>query len=333
MDLIVAGGGPAGLTAAIVAARAGMKVCVYEPRRGPIDKACGEGLMPNGLRDLLALGVNPPGITVTGIRWISSEDGTTVDGALAHPARGVRRTTLHQLLLEAALDANVAMRSEPFSLGRSAAPWIIGADGLHSPLRRALGMWRPPRYPLRYGMRRHVRMPVWTNHVEVHFADRAEAYVTPVASDLVEVAFLFEPPATFDTLLAKFPSLVERLRGRPWVTSVRGAGPFEQRVKQRVIGNVLLVGDAAGYVDPITGEGVALGIATAKAAVASILANDAPGYEATWRALTRRHRLVTTALLRVARRRSLRRSMLRLAAARPSLFERALVSATDAAAA
>ena len=94
---------------------------------------------------------------------------------------------------------------------------------------------------------------------------------TPVADDLVGVAILFRDIGSvhgagirYDSLLTRFPELKARLAGMEPASSVRGAGPFEHRVASRVKGNVLLVGDAAGYLDPLTGEGVALGLATAE---------------------------------------------------------------------
>ena len=94
----------------------------------------------------------------------------------------------------------------------------------------------------------------------------AEAYVTPVGPHLVGVAFLFDPEFgarngktdtrnRYERLLDAFLSQGAAHQSR---TAIRGAGPFEQRVRARVQGRVLLIGDAAGYLDPITGEGFAL---------------------------------------------------------------------------
>jgi flavin-dependent dehydrogenase len=175
-------------------------------------------------------------------------------------------------------------------------------------------------------------------HVEVHFANDAEAYVTPVANDLVGVAILFEDAALsasdapssggaaarFDALLSRFPHLSERLMASEAVTPVRGAGPFEHRVKQRVVQNVLLIGDAAGYLDPLTGEGIALGAATAHAAIEALRAEDPLSYERRYHQITRRYFSLTSALLSVVRHPRLHRPLIRVAHAVPGLFDSAL---------
>lgn len=72
IDLLVAGGGPAGLATAIHAARAGLDVVVAEPRPGPVDKACGEGLMPAAVHALADLGVAVGGRPLRGIRYVDA---------------------------------------------------------------------------------------------------------------------------------------------------------------------------------------------------------------------------------------------------------------------
>ncbi|MBX3225860.1 MAG: FAD-dependent monooxygenase [Labilithrix sp.] len=362
-DVVVAGGGPAGLAAAIHAAHAGLRVLVVDPH-GPasIDKACGEGIMPGGVDALRRLGVRPEGRPFVGIRYALAADpaceafGNFPIGS----GLGVRRTALSGALLDRAAMAGVRFREgrvagftqegdEVTLADGTRARWLIAADGLRSPIRRALKLSAPPRHAPRFGLRRHYAMSPWTMHVEVHLAADAEAYVTPVADDLVGVAILFGgaiggadpslehgagrgvelPPehgagARYDALLRRFPALSARLAGAEAASAVRGAGPFEQRVSRRVAGNVLLVGDAAGYLDPLTGEGVALGLATAEAAVDAIRADDPASYDARYDAITHRYFTLTSALLAVVRRPALHRPLIRAARAWPSMFDRVL---------
>jgi flavin-dependent dehydrogenase len=351
-DVIVSGGGPAGLAAAIHAARAGLDVVVFDPHGpGAIDKACGEGIMPGGVEALQSMGVSPAGRPFMGIRYVLADDPTCeafgnfpLGGGL-----GVRRTVLSEALHARAQRVGVRFRQESISSftqtadevtlsDGTAARWLIAADGLRSPIRRALDLELSPTHPLRFGLRRHYALSPWSMHVEVHFAGDAEAYVTPVADDLVGVAILFEDAAAstsgapssrgaaarFDALLSRFPHLSERLMAAQVVTPVRGAGPFEHRVKQRVVQNVLLIGDAAGYLDPLTGEGIALGAATAQAAIEALRAKEPASYERRYHEITRRYFTLTGALLAVVRHPRLHRPLIRAAHAMPGLFDTAL---------
>ena len=155
--------------------------------------------------------------------------------------------------------------------------------------------------PARYGLRQHYGIRPWGDHVEVHWGTHGEAYVTPVADDLVGVAVLSKQRNAWSDSLAEFPDLRERLDGAPVVTSVRGAGPLRQRTTRRVAGRVLLAGDASGYVDALTGEGISLGLAHARAAVAAFAAGDPQSYERSWRVASRRYALLTHTLVQVTR--------------------------------
>ena len=332
-DLLVIGGGPVGLATALLAVREGLEVTVWEPREGAVDKACGEGLMPGGLRALAELGVDPEGEPLSGIDYLA--DGRSARAAFrAGPGRGVRRTTLHDTLRTAALDSGVRIlprrmtrvahdRSGVRLNGEAPVGHVVAADGLHSPTRRALGLQGRPAAVRRYGQRVHVSTAPWTSYVEVHWGPHAEAYVTPVASGLVGVAVLSSRRAPFAEHLAGFPGLARRLAGAP-LGSVRGAGPLWQRTRRRVEGRVLLVGDAAGYVDALTGEGITLGLAQARAAVAAVVAGDLRRYEDDWKSLTRSYRLLTAGLLAVGQTPLLRRGVVPAAAALPGVFAAAV---------
>lgn len=332
IDVLVAGGGPAGLAAGVHAALAGLEAVVVEPRTTPVDKACGEGVMPSGVAALRALGVEAGGRELRGICYV---DGTTRAQApfRGHSGLGIRRTTLHSALHQRALDLGVRMlpgkigevrqNADTVTAAGTTARWLIAADGLHSPLRRSLGLELPSRPHGRYGLRRHYNVEPWTDFVEVHWSPHGEAYVTPVGDDLVGVAVLSRNRRGYDEHLADFPTLTKSLRG-PAVTEVRGAGPMRQRVQHRVAGRVLLVGDAAGYLDALTGEGIALALATAGAAIRCLAANRPDAYERAWARLTRRHRLLTGALLAASSRPGTARLIAPAASRMPPLFSAAV---------
>jgi flavin-dependent dehydrogenase len=332
IDVVVAGGGPVGLASALLAHRVGLSVVVLEPREGVIDKACGEGLMPGAVAALADLGVDPLGWPLQGIRYVDGSTSAAADFR-AGLGRGVRRTTLHAALRERAAAAGIPLRpvgvtdvrqdDEGVTVDGLRGRYLLAADGLHSPVRRLVGLDRPIGHSRRFGLRRHVRMAPWTSYVEVHWADGVEAYVTPVAAELVGIALLSERRMPFDDQLATIPALRERLEGLD-ATKVRGAGPLRQRSRRRVAGRVLLVGDASGYVDALTGEGIALGIAQARAAVRSIRLGQPWAYELAWERITWRYRLMTSALVSATRIPTVRGSIVPASARLPRVFASAV---------
>ena len=334
-DLVVAGGGPVGMAVALHAHRAGLDVVVREPRPGPIDKACGEGLMPGALADLAALGVDPRGHDIAGIRYLDGLGGPAGVAARfdAGPGRGVRRTVLHAALAEQLAAAGISVEPRPVRSLRDCGDhlvvdgeqtrYLVAADGLHSPTRRLVGLEAArPGGRRRFGLRCHVQQAPWSDHVEVHWSSHAEAYVTPVADDLVGVAILTGRGEGFDEALADFPVLRERLTGER--TRVRGAGPLRQKVRARSAGRVLLVGDAAGYVDALTGEGITLGLAQARAAVACLAADRPDRYDRVARRIGLRPELLTHALLLATGSQVVRRRLVPAAQRLPWVFSTAV---------
>jgi flavin-dependent dehydrogenase len=323
-DLLIVGGGPGGLATALHARRQGLSVIVAEPRVTPIDKACAEGLMPGGLAELTSLGIDPPGLPFRGIAYLS-EHRRAEARFCGRPGRGVRRTTLHAALAARAKEQDIewistrVTRVDQDANGVMAAgvraKWLVAADGLHSAVRRAVGINAVAGKPRRYGVRWHYQVPAWSEFVEVHWSPWGEAYVTPVEPDLVGVAILSRHRPD----LAWFPRLAHHLRGAP-PGHPRGCGPLRQVVSHRVAGRVLLVGDAAGYEDALTGEGISLAVRQAGAAVTAIL-NEAPSsYEAAWGRITRDYRLLTRALVLATAPRVGRRAVVPAASVLPGVF-------------
>ncbi|MCH9642597.1 MAG: NAD(P)/FAD-dependent oxidoreductase [Actinomycetia bacterium] len=305
IDLLIAGGGPAGLATAIHAARAGLEVTVIEQRTGPIDKACGEGLMPHAVRQLNLLGARPAGKKFRGVSYFDTHRSVTAQFG-SGPGLGVRRNILHTALQREAAEAGVSVLhdkvgtivqdGESLTVNGIRARYLAAADGLHSPIRAGLGLDGPAGSTRRWGIKRHIALAPWSEYVEVYWSQHTEAYVTPVADDCVGIAILTSQRGRFDQHLAAFPSLRERIDGHPHGPD-RAAGPLRQKVRGRVAGRVLLVGDAAGYVDALTGEGLGLAFAAARLLVDSVVADRPGDYERQWRRTTRRYRLLTAGML------------------------------------
>lgn len=308
IDLLVAGGGPGGLATATHAAKAGLDVVVVERRPGPIDKACGEGLMPHTVKQLKKIGVSPHGKAFRGITYLDSTRSVRANFRSGE-GLGMRRTALSEALHDAASSAGVrivhgdigevSQDASSVRCGDLRARYLAAADGLHSPIRRSLGLDLPSRGRRRWGIRRHFQIAPWSDTVEVYWAHDTEAYVTPIAEDSVGVAILTSRQGRFDDHLAEFPALAARLTGVPH-DSDRAAGPLRQRVRSRTSGRVMLVGDAAGYVDALTGEGMGIAFGGAELLVKCVLA-DAPGdYDRQWRQMSRRYRALTAGLLQAS---------------------------------
>jgi len=350
-DVAIVGAGPAGLAVAIGLRLRGIDVVVAERAHGPVDKACGEGVMPLGIARLDELGVlahldltrTAP---IRGIRYVN-ENGVSACATLpGGGGLGIRRVALSAACFARAREVGVEIREGCTArwLGRDesgaqqlllddepiAARFLVAADGLSSTLRKQAGLDRGgPRSSRRCGMRRHFHTPPWTDHVEVHFSDNVEAYVTPLGRDEVGIAFLWDEAKRphgggFENMMQLFPVLATRVVNRRASSATRGAGPLRQRVRAVVADDFALVGDAAGFVDAITGEGISLGVETATALVADFATRGGGilhGYAEAHARAFRNYRLLTTALLALAHRPSLRRAAIATLARRPGVFQ------------
>jgi len=346
-EVLVVGGGPAGLATAIAARQAGFEVDVLERSVPPIDKACGEGLMPSGRDALGILGIDVEalgGFPFQGIRYI---DGVELAEGLfsSRPGLGVRRLELHRELQRRAEEVGVrchwghSVRSLDLGVGPPvlhtdagnwSADWLVAADGLHSRLRKWAGLEGRPCSLERFGVRRHYSIEPWSEFVEVYWTDRCEAYVTPVSQEEVGVAMLWSGgKANFDDLLGEFPHLQSRLGNARASSKDRGAGPFRQRVRAVTRGNIALVGDASGYLDALTGEGLAIAFRQALALVEAIRARDLGSYRRAHRRIVRSPETLTKLTLLLSRHPRLRRKVIRILADDPSLFSSFLALQND----
>lgn len=343
-DVVVIGGGPAGLATAIAAGRQGLRVEVLERFQTPIDKPCGEGLLPNGLAALEALGVNAaelPSRELEGIRYVDGE--TVAEGPFcSRLGRGIRRLVLHEALagraeeVGARLSWGVTVKgiesvgdrwSVATSEDRREARWLVGADGLSSRVREWSGLSGRPAKRQRFGARRHYRLAPWSSFVEVYWREGCEAYVTPVDDDLVGVALLWSGRSGgFDFLLEGFPELAARLAGATEASRTRGCGPLRRRARHVVGKNLALVGDASGYTDALTGEGLGLAFQQGLALAKGLARGSVRYYPREHRRIGRAVRAMTELTLLLSRSPALRRRVIDALRAQPELFTRLLAT-------
>jgi len=344
VDAVVIGAGPAGLAAAIAAARAGFSVLVADLRRPPIEKLCGEGLLPDALVALQQLGVDlnaQSGAVFSGISF--HENGVSFAAAFPGPtALGVKRTVLHEALNHAAVQYGVTFawgeRAERLGPGRVQVGdaivdcrFIIGADGQHSLVRKSAGLTsraaRPDalRKKQRLASGVHYRCAPWSRHVEVHWTSNVQVYVTPVSADEISVAVIcLEKQVRADECLQLFPCLQARLHNKEKVGRELGATSLmlnlPRVVRAEENGATLLIGEASGAVDAITGEGLSLIFHQAVALEAALRANDLRQYEQAHRRIMRRPRWMAHLLLSLSEYPGWRLRAFRALAADPGAF-------------
>jgi flavin-dependent dehydrogenase len=339
-DVCVIGGGPAGLATALAVRRHGFSVLLVDRARPPIDKACGEGLMPEGVAALRELGIDPGveiGRPFRGIRFLEARLTAEASFAEGH-GLGIRRTDLHRLLLARAEQAGVMIRwGSPAEISGASSVdicgqtvhcrWIIGADGAHSRVRRLASLspvWTGVR---RIGLRQHFGVEPWSNFVEVHWRQGAQAYVTPVGPNEVCIAVLSgaRGGGLFD-VAALFPALAKRLVNAERIGPLRGAISMSARLAKVTRDRTALVGDAAGAADAITGEGVALALRDALALGRAIASGDLASYEIAHHRHSRLPLLAARLLLYLGSHDGVRERVLQTLAAHPRSFDRLLAA-------
>jgi flavin-dependent dehydrogenase len=332
----VVGAGPAGAAAALFAARRGHRVIVFDKQIFPRDKPCGEGLMPSGRPALRELGLEndvvsggaPP---LNGVQFGLPEQPAVEVPFPAHDGEraglGIRRLDFDARLAEALSrhpQIQFCPRTEAFDVrttadglttvvttsGELRAGFVAVADGLRSAFRHRLGWTRGPRPPHRYGIVAHWLMdaPVdpW---VRITFDRGLEVYEGPVAGNQRMVGLLCyqdrmrEFGGRLDSRYREIAqSLRPELRNADLVGSVSAVGPFWYRASTVARGRIFLIGDAAGFTDPITGEGIAAALRQARA-FAAVLDRPKPEreYRIAHRRLTQDPRRVAALLLRLSR--------------------------------
>ena len=335
-DVFVVGGGPAGLAAAIAARQHGLEVVVADGSQPPIDKPCGEGLMPDGRAALEQLGISVPAEEshpFRGIRFVSgrlSIDASFPDGS----GIGVRRTVLHRVMIERAQAAGVSLlwqtpvtglHPEGVLLGKEVvrSRWIVGADGGSSLVRRwaKLDHYRSAR--TRFAFRRHYRIAPWSDCMEIHWAAGCQIYVTPVAVNEICVALVSgDPHLRLDNALASFPEIALRLRGAAKSSPERGAISSTRKLREVYQGSVALVGDASGAVDAITGEGLCLAFRQAQVLAECFANGDLRNYRRQHAALARRPAMMARLMLALDWKTSFRQRVMRAFDSDPELFRR-----------
>jgi flavin-dependent dehydrogenase len=355
-DVLIIGGGPAGLATALALRQRGASVSVADAMKPPIDKACGEGLMPDSLRDLVRLGVHlspEDGAAFHGIRFINHASAQLRDTATAPFAAGrtpdecsgigLKRQALHTQLVKQTEAAGVDLRwQSPVQLqaaGKVAVAGeslvyglLIGADGQSSRVRRWAGLEKGSIVSQRFGFRQHFQVEPWSPFVEVHWSRSGQAYVTPVGPNEVCVATVArDPTCRLARVLEEMPQLREKLRARglpPQEQAAtdreRGAVTTTRRLANVVLGRIALVGDAAGSADAITGEGMGMAFRQALLLAECAAAGDLARYNSQHPHTLRLPQAMARIMLMMDRSPAFRDRAIRMLAAQPEMFARML---------
>jgi geranylgeranyl reductase family protein len=282
-EVVVVGAGPAGSTTAMLLARRGHNVTLFDKARFPRPKACAEYLSPGGVRLLQELGVD-----TGGGRWLRGMQIIAPNGGrhLAEYGGGsralsIRRTVLDARLLHVARDHGVDVREGQRVEGivqeggavrgvvvrgkEMRAACVVAADGLNSMVVRALRVRRNVVWPPRLGLVAHLRGVAWPEDVgQMWIGPRTYVGVAPVGDNVLTLGLVRDVPrgrlGASDTALRDgldpFPELGRRVAGAEILEPVQGVGPLAQSVRATSGRGWLLVGDAAGFFDPLTGEGL-----------------------------------------------------------------------------
>ena len=342
-DVFIVGGGPAGLAAAIAASQKGFSVTLADGAAPPIEKPCGEGMMPETLAALHSLGVDLRSTSAQKLRGISfAQEDAQVFADFPHGVGlGLRRPVLHAQLVARAEECGVHLLWNTPVRGIDAgivqltneafpARWIIGADGQGSRVRRWSALDQTHRLTRRHAVRQHYRVKPWSEYAQVFWGPRAQAYVTPVGPQEVCVVLMsdFSTNASFENALCELPRLRDHLCGAQPTSRERGAISVMCSLQNVQRDNVALIGDASGGVDAITGEGLRLAFRQAFALAEAMAARDLSQYQRAHRQLAARPMLMGRLMLWLGRHPQIRSRAIRAMQSNPELFARLLATHT-----
>jgi len=333
-DIFIVGGGSAGLAGAIALRARGFGVTVADPALPPIDKTCGEGLMPDALASLGRLGVTlrpEHFFPFRGFRFVSGR--ASVDASFPNgTGAGIRRTHLHEALIDRAQETGATLlwgvpvkgltkTGVTLDGGTVECRWVVGADGENSRVRRWAGLESARSKSLRFGFRRHYRITPWTDCVEIYWGSGCQIYVTPIGhEEMCVVVMSRDSHLRLDQALPMFPELFGRLKNAAWTSTERGAVSATRRLARVYSGHVLLVGDASGSVDAITGEGLRLCFEQSLALAKALSDDNLKAYAAAHRQLARRPAFMAALMLSLDHSAWLRQRVLRALSSEPRIF-------------
>jgi 2-polyprenyl-6-methoxyphenol hydroxylase-like FAD-dependent oxidoreductase len=362
-DVLIAGGGPAGASLAVMLGRAGLSVDLFDSHHFPREKPCGEGVMPSGVAVLERLGLldvvggqRLDGVRYHGFGLLAESPFPCVNGAPA-TLLAQRRLRLDQALIEAAratpgvrVFENAPVEGAAMEQGRAIGlrvggeiqrgGLVVGADGLTSRVRRSLGLDSHTGRAARVGMRAHFRLAAGRpppDRLEIFLADGHELYVAPLPAGEILVAALTgdgglhrHARETFARWTAAEPRLRELLDGAEPLTDIAGRALPTGRARAGFAPGAVLLGDAASSTDPLTAGGIAHALVTAERLAAYVPRVLGEGdrwlrrFDRERRGLLRAHTLLTGVLLTLVRRPRLARGTLRLMRAQPRVMRRLL---------
>lgn len=337
-EVIVVGAGPAGIVAAIAAQKHGKQVIVLDARKPPIDKPCGEGILPQGVAALKTLGISLPPETSFPFRGIRFVDEKHSVGAYFANDTGltVRRVKLHQHLVGHAMDAGVEFRwgtrvtqvdkhavSTP--LATYSYDWLIGAEGQNSQIRKWAGLDPRSAQKKRFGFCTHFSLEPWSDVAEVHWTHGCQIFITPMRGQEVGVAVISrDSQLRFDKAINQFPFLSEKLCGVKPTTRELGDTTSLRILPAVTSGRVALIGDASGTVDAVTGHGLSLSFQQAISLAESLEQRDLASYESAHKKIAFLAITMSRLMTLMSESDWIRRRTLRLFQLTPSLFTRML---------